>query len=207
MPLPLGTETRIRYVRLSDALPHLGESDLAQWRGGRRAYQRVIRLLGRGRHRHSAKLSRWIDQAHCAESDWMLLESVEAGGIHAISLAQAVAESPGLIDIFQANATNEPDYCPYRATRWFRRQTGRAYGWRNLLRVALRKAIIGRLLFATPTDDALDGRYPPFCSQAVAMADREGGVDPVPNLADGFTEPADLSRSLFYKYRFTLLPD
>ena len=29
------------------------------------------------------------------------------------------------------------------------------------------------------------------------MADRAGGVDPVPNLADRLTEPADLSRSTF----------
>jgi hypothetical protein len=28
----------------------------------------------------------------------------------------------------------------------------------------------------------------------------------VPNLADRLTEPADLSRSQFYTYRFTLMP-
>ena len=33
-----------------------------------------------------------------------------------------------------------------------------------------------------------------------------GGVDPVPHLADRLTEPADLARSPFYKYRCTLLP-
>ena len=52
-------------------------------------------------------------------------------------------------------------------------------------------------------DDA--STWPPFCSQAVSMADRQGGIDPVPNLADRLTEPADLSRSEFYEYRFTLI--
>jgi len=33
-----------------------------------------------------------------------------------------------------------------------------------------------------------------------------GGVDPVKHLADRLTEPADLARSPFYKYRFTLVP-
>jgi hypothetical protein len=55
-------------------------------------------------------------------------------------------------------------------------------------------------------DNAID-RRPPFCSQACAMADRQGGgVDPVKDLADRLTEPADLARSPFYQYRFTLLP-
>jgi hypothetical protein len=36
------------------------------------------------------------------------------------------------------------------------------------------------------------------------MACRAGGVDPVPNLADRLTEPADLARSPFFEYRFTL---
>jgi hypothetical protein len=40
----------------------------------------------------------------------------------------------------------------------------------------------------------------------VAAADREGGADPVPNLADRLTEPADLARSTFYRYHSTLIP-
>jgi hypothetical protein len=61
-------------------------------------------------------------------------------------------------------------------------------------------------LFAQPDvhDDAASVR-PPFCSQACAMSDRiGGGVDPVPHLADRLTLPADLARSPFYRYRFTL---
>ncbi len=53
-------------------------------------------------------------------------------------------------------------------------------------------------------DDGEESNLPPFCSQAVSLACRRGGVDPVPNLADRLTEPADLSRSPFFAYRFTL---
>jgi hypothetical protein len=64
-----------------------------------------------------------------------------------------------------------------------------------------------RWLMTAHLDDAAPDGRPPFCSHACAMADRQGGgVDPVPHLADRFTEPADLARSPFYRYRFTLLP-
>lgn len=46
---------------------------------------------------------------------------------------------------------------------------------------------------------------PPYCSEACSLADRlGGGVNPVELLSDRFTEPADLARSPFYRYMFTL---
>lgn len=46
---------------------------------------------------------------------------------------------------------------------------------------------------------------PPYCSEACSIADRiGGGVNPVELLSDRFTEPADLARSPFYHYLFTL---
>ncbi len=62
-----------------------------------------------------------------------------------------------------------------------------------------------RFLVTPDEDDAENARTPPFCSQAVSMACRLGGVDPVPHLADRLTEPADLSRSTFFRYQFTLV--
>lgn len=48
---------------------------------------------------------------------------------------------------------------------------------------------------------------PPYCSEACSIADRlGGGVNPVEFLSDRFTEPADLARSPFYRYLFTLEP-
>ena len=46
---------------------------------------------------------------------------------------------------------------------------------------------------------------PPYCSEACSLADRlGGGINPVELLSDRFTEPADLARSPFYRYLFTL---
>ena len=84
--------------------------------------------------------------------------------------------------------------------------TGKRYGWLSLFRAALLHLPVFRFLVQPDTDDLETPRWPPFCSQAVSMADREGGVDPVPNLADRLTEPGDLARSSFYRYMFTLVP-
>ena len=76
---------------------------------------------------------------------------------------------------------------------------------REIALAALRHLPLGRLLVAPDLDDAKALDQPPYCSQACVMADRiGGGVDPVPQLADRLTEPADLARSPFYRYRFTL---
>jgi hypothetical protein len=83
--------------------------------------------------------------------------------------------------------------------------TGRRYGWANLCRAALLHLPIFRFLVRPDTNDNGASTRPPFCSEAVAMAVRAGGVDPVPNLADRLTEPGDLARSAFYEYRCTLI--
>ena len=88
-----------------------------------------------------------------------------------------------------------------------RRLTGCDYGYRGLIATALLHLPVIRWFVRADVDDRAFDRRPPFCSQACAMADRlGGGVDPVPHLADRFTEPADLARSPFYRYRFTLTP-
>ena len=86
-----------------------------------------------------------------------------------------------------------------------RRLAGCDYGWWNLAGAALVHLPWLRLVVRANINDRNFSRRPPFCSQAVAMAERIGGrVDPVPQLADRLTEPADLARSPFYRYRFTL---
>jgi len=84
------------------------------------------------------------------------------------------------------------------------RFTGTRYGWWNLAKAALRHMPIFRLFVRANTNDEANGS-PPFCSNAVAAACRAGGVDPVKMLADAATEPGDLARSPFYRYRFTLV--
>jgi len=86
-----------------------------------------------------------------------------------------------------------------------RRLCGRAYSLAGLLRVACYHLTGFRFLLRPGTDDTRNGAGPMICSQAIAWSTRTGGgVDPVPNLEDRSTEPADLARSTFYQYEFTL---
>lgn len=130
-----------------------------------------------------------------------------AGGGRQISLAKEVQWYPGLIDVYEANPENRWEkFDRLRAAAAMRGFVRRRYGWRNMLRVSLVHLPFIRFLLRPETDDQIAHGRLPFCSQAVAAACRAGGVDPVPHLADRFTEPADLARSPFFKYRFTLIP-
>jgi hypothetical protein len=50
------------------------------------------------------------------------------------------------------------------------------------------------------------GKVQPMCSEAVAISCRAGGIDPVPELPDRLTEPADLARSLLWAKCGVLVP-
>ena len=86
-----------------------------------------------------------------------------------------------------------------------RRLAGCDYGYFGVLKTALLHLPFWRCLIRPDMNDQKLTSQPPFCSEACVRADRIGGrVDPVPHLADRITEPADLARSPFYRYRFTL---
>ena len=181
-------------VHYSDARPEIRDADLLLFRRGGR-FARLIAVAGRSGYVHAAMAGWWKDRLMCVE--------MTAGGGRAQLLSNLVRRWPGAIDVYRANV----------GRRRFSRKaalgamidiTGRRYGWGNLLRAAFLHLPVFRFLVAPETDDAAGGGVP-FCSQAVATADRAGGVDPVPNLADRLTEPGDLARSKFYAYRFTLI--
>lgn len=184
-----------RFVSLSKAQFQIRNSDLLLFR--RRG---LISIAGRGVHSHAAKAVWWHDTLMCCEvREWV--------GGRAKPLASQVAKYPGRIDVFQVNPDNSPAYSRMGASLFMLDLTGKDYGYAHVLWAALLHMPVLRI-FCRPQlrDTDLNGK-PPFCSEAVAMADRiGGGVDPVPNLADRLTEPADLARSTFYQYRMTLLP-
>jgi len=161
----------------------------------------LISACGRGRHSHAAKAAWW-------EGDLFLLETRAVRGCRAVTLSSQVRRHPGRIDVYEANPDNRwPDYDRACAVRFMRRLAGCQYGYRGIALAALLHLPLVRLFVKADVDDRAADRRPPFCSQACAMADRiGGGVDPVPQLADRLTEPADLARSAFYRYRFTLMP-
>ena len=185
-----------RFLRLAEARMRVSDGDLLLFR--RRS---LISIAGRGVHSHAAKAAWWGDELFCVEvREWH--------GGRAVTLANQLRKFPTHIDVYHTNPANRwPEYDRTRATTMMRCLAGCDYGYMAVLAAAmLHLPFIRMAVRAEIEDDAID-RRPPFCSQACAMADRiGGGVDPVPHLADRLTEPADLARSPFYEYAFTLTP-
>lgn len=177
-----------------DRIREIKDADLLLFR--RRG---LISAVGRGEHSHSAKAAWWGDDLFC-------LEVREWHGGRAVTLASQVAKHA--IDVYETNPGNRwPEYDRAAATAYMRKLCGSPYGYRNIFWASLSHIPGVRLFTHVPQDD--DGErptLPPFCSEACAAADHYGGnVDPVPNLAHRMTEPADLARSGFYKFKFSLV--
>ena len=183
-------------LSLPAAQPHIRNADLLLFR--RRG---PIAIAGRGVHSHAAKAAWWGEELFC-------LEVREWHGGRAVTLASQVRRFPGRIDVFRANPNNRwPEFDRQRSSQLMRRLAGCDYGYVAVARAAMLHLPVVRWWVRASTEDGAIDRRPPFCSQACAMADRMGGgVDPVPYLADRLTEPADLARSPFYEYQFTLIP-
>jgi hypothetical protein len=175
---------------------HIRDADLLLFRR-----RNLVSIAGRGEHSHAAKAAWWGRDLFCLEvRQWF--------GGRAVTLSSQVARWPGRIDVYQVNPDYRwPSYDRAAATRYMRRLCGCQYGYLRLAGVALLHLPVVRCFVRPNVDDGSIDHGPPFCSQACAMADRlGGGVDPVEHLADRLTEPSDLARSPFYRYRFTLVP-
>ncbi len=159
-----------------------------------------IAVAGRGHHCHAAKAAWWGD-------DLFLLEMLQFSGGRAVTLSSQVQHWPGRYDLFEVNPDDRwSDYDRQAATKLMKRLCGCDYGYRGVATAALLHLPVVRWFVKPETDDRAVDRRPPFCSHACAMADRLAErVDPVPQLSDRLTEPADLARSPFYRYRFTLI--
>jgi len=181
-------------VGYADARRHIASGDLLLFR--RRG---LISIVGRGVHSHAAMAAWWYGDLFC-------LETLRFLNARAVLLSRLVRRWPGRIDVFETNPDGRwGDYDRRGAVRYMRRLAGLDYGWANLFWVGLLHLPIVRWFRSPSMHDEDATPRPPFCSQAVVMANRiGGGVDPVPHLADRLTEPADLARSPFYRYRFTL---
>lgn len=186
----------IRLVPYGEARGRIRDADLLLFRG-----RGLIPVAGRGRHSHAAMAAWWGEDLFC-------LEVLQGCGGRAVTLSSRVERRPGRIDVYAADPDGRwPQFDRAAAVRSMRRLCGCDYGWANLLAAALVHLPLVRLFARPEFDDGARDRRPPFCSQACALAARlGGGVDPVPHLADRVTEPADLARSPFYRYEFTLLP-
>jgi hypothetical protein len=186
------------HVKLGEVAHEIRNGDLLLFRG-RGLVARLIGVAGRSEYTHAARAVWWGDDLFCCEVR-------ELRGGRAVTLASQVRKFPSAIDVFEVNPSNRwREYDRRGAVQFMRRLAGCDYGYLGVLRAALRHAPLWRFLVRPDSDDKRASDQPPFCSQAATMADRiGGGVDPVPHLADRLTEPADLARSPFYRYRFTL---
>lgn len=186
------------HITLAEAIDDIRDGDLLLFRG-RGLVARLIGVAGRSEYTHAARAVWWGSDLFCCEVR-------ELKGGRAVTLASQVRRFPGAIDVFEANPGGRwREYDRHGAVRYMRRLAGCDYGYRGVLTAALRHMPLWRFLVAADGDDRRVAIEPPFCSQASTMADRlGGGVDPVPHLADRLTEPADLARSPFFRYRFTL---
>jgi len=187
-------------VTLADALDKFAirDGDLLLFRGAG-FVSRLISNTGRGEYSHAAKVLFWGKHPFCVEvREWH--------GGRAVTLESQVKKYPGRIDVYRTNPRNRTDFAERVANNTMRLFAGQPYGWWSVVTAALGRIPFVRSLFAPPNEDVALAESPPFCSQAVAIADRSGGVDPVPNLGDRLTEPNDLARSHFYEYTCTLKP-
>jgi len=203
-------ETLLAYCE-ADRQIHQG--DLLLWKAGWNPASFLIGVFGRAGVSHAAMVALpAVLGPGFARNCWDVLEVLQWYGGRRRTLEGYVNDEPGRIMWFAANPRNRwPEWQPRLAVRAFGKLVGCKYGWLNILKVGLLHFPLARFLtlglLRQATDDRAGEGPAPFCSQAVAIAARAGGVDPVPHLADNCTEPADLARSLFYEYRATLVPD
>lgn len=169
---------------------------------------RAICTSGRSIYSHAAMAVRWRTPGVGLEK-LLCVEVRELVGGRAVTLESQVAKFPGLIDVYRA-AADRPgcvEFSRLGAVAMMLSFTGQPYGYRAILRAAQAYIPVARWFFRTSQDDSRVDGSNMFCSEAVSRATRlGGGVDPVPNLDDADTEPGDLARSDFYRYRFTLEP-
>lgn len=187
---------------------------------GRGLFSWLTRTAGRTRYSHAGMLVRGEDLNERVP-EWYVAEmTFRAPGIR--TLASVVAKQPGRWEWRPMAEEYRRRIDVLRAAKAMRFLTQLPYGRWGLIRTALTHTPVARW-FTRP--DLTDGRQtcrthkasacgifsepqwniaqlvrrPPFCSAAVSIACRRGGLDPVPNLADDYTEPADLARSLMWE--------
>jgi hypothetical protein len=184
-----------RNVPYSQARRQIHDADLLLFRP-RTWYTKAIAVAGRSEYVHAAMAGWWNGRLMCVE--------MTSGGGRAQLLSNIVEQWPGSCDVYRSNGKRGHRFSRAKALAAMVEITGKPYGTVALWHAAWLHIPIWRFLVAPALDDADVSGLPLFCSEAVSVACKRGGVDPVPNLADQITEPGDLARSAFFAYKFTL---
>jgi hypothetical protein len=186
-----------RIFRQYDSVRHLiYNGDLLLCRPSDDPIKKAIAAGGRSEYSHAAIAARWGDTLMC-------LEMAFTGG-RAVTLSSQVLQARGRWDVYQTNPDHLESFDRQKLVEIMIRATGTPYGWGNFFNLCWRKLPLVRLCVKPIADDTTNGTNL-ICSQAVSRACRLAGFDPVPELPDSLTEPGDLARSPFFKYRFSLV--
>jgi hypothetical protein len=115
----------------------------------------------------------------------------------------------GQVDVFSPDIERWPEFNPEGAALAMRDMVDYDYGWAGVFQMLLRRTPFLWYLYKTDTIDELpheqESPRQPFCSHAVSLAThRGGGVDPVPRSPHWLVTPNMLTRSMFFRYEFTL---
>ena len=195
MPLPVLT--------YEAAEPRIKSADLLLCRVKHGIGNKAISVVGRSPYVH-AGMAAWL-RDETGESRLHIVDVLQWHGGRKRLLADEVADYPGRYDLFTVNTDRFPEFDCDGAVQHMLQYADGQYGWWNVFRVSCRHMPLVRFLLPPMTDDKANGAHLPFCSQAVADADRRGGgVDPVLHLSDRATEPGDLARSWLYRRQFSL---
>ncbi len=195
MGIGLEQKTPEKLALYSAVRKKIRDGDPLLFRGG----SRLGRISGRSPITHAGMAVWWGD-------DLMCVHTVQWRGGVTDHLSELVAKHPGQIEVRGICEAKRRRYSRALAVAEMKKIIGKPYGWGSILTAAYLHLPIVRWFARPMRSDEANSDFP-FCSEAVARSLRAGGVDPVPNLADKFTEPGDLDRSAVLKLKFTLVPD
>lgn len=188
--------TRPNLIPYAEAESLILDGDIAQFRGASWLSTAIQYATG-GPHSHSALLQRNNGTVD-------VLEVREWFGGRRVPLRSQAERHPGRIDVFRPNRHLWPQLSSAEVLGVMRTMTGRNYGYRGVLRLALQRVPGLWRLWPIAANDELSGNDAPFCSHAVCTSFRLGGIDPVPRKPDHMVTPNDLTHSLLFDYQFTI---
>jgi len=208
------TANRI-YVPYEIAKPQIKEGDILLFRGGSLAGW-LISLYTRSQYSH-VEMATW----HNGDG---LLEAASFGGVaglggHINNFSHVLENADGKIDVYRVpsvrlvprfdpieqRAYHEKVFFPAKAvTNTMRQMAGRKYNFWVIWKLLKTHIPFMRLFVKTKEwDDGAIANLDEVCSTSVAEAYARHGWDLVHNLANSYTQPADISRSALLSYVFT----
>lgn len=169
---------------------------------GKGAVSGFIRRATRSKYSH-AGIALWVQER------LMVAESKELHGVRLVPLSSALGLKQQ-VDVYRVMPSFDVDYGLVYDSALGR--LGQPYGWLTILKhavawvtVVLPQRLLGKIpwvggflekLHTYSEDDLEDPGKALVCSAFVAWCYRKGGLDLVRNLADAYTTPGDLARSI-----------